>query len=78
MGIHSACKAAMALLRSGGSATDAVEMAIRVLEDAEITNSGFGSNLSLDGTVECDAVIMEGKGLSGAVGAVSRMYTKYI
>lgn len=63
----------MAFLRNGGAAVDAVEMAIRVLEDAEITNSGYGSNLSLDGTVECDAVIMEGSGLSGAVGAVSRM-----
>ncbi|KAF8445531.1 nucleophile aminohydrolase [Terfezia claveryi] len=65
-----ACKAAMVLLKNGGSAADAVEMAVRVLEDAEITNSGYGSNLSLDGTVECDAVIMEGGGLSGAVGAL--------
>lgn len=65
----------MALLRNGGSAADAVEMAVRVLEDAEITNSGYGSNLSLDGTVECDAVIMEAGGLSGAVGAVSRKST---
>jgi len=70
--INSACKAAMVLLKNGGSAADAVEMAVRVLEDAEITNSGYGSNLSLDGTVECDAVIMEGGGLSGAVGALSR------
>ena len=72
--VCSACKAAIALLKNGGCAADAVEMAIRVLEDAEITNSGYGSNLALDGTVECDAVIMEGSGLSGAVGAVSRAW----
>ncbi|CCX04899.1 nucleophile aminohydrolase [Pyronema domesticum] len=65
-----ACKAAMALLRNGGSAVDGVEMALRTLEDNEITNSGYGSNLSLDGTVECDASIMEESGRSGAVGAV--------
>jgi len=65
----------MVLLKNGGSAADAVEMAVRVLEDAEITNSGYGSNLSLDGTVECDAVIMEGGGLSGAVGALCRKST---
>lgn len=68
-----ACKAAMALLRNGGSAVDGVEMALRSLEDNEITNSGFGSNLSLDGIVECDASIMEESGRSGAVGAVDSM-----
>ncbi|RPA86772.1 N-terminal nucleophile aminohydrolase [Ascobolus immersus RN42] len=65
-----ACKAAMALLRNGGSATDAVEMAIKVLEDNEITNAGFGSNLNVHGDPEMDAVICEGSGMSGAVAAV--------
>jgi len=45
-------------------------MALKSLEDNEITNSGYGSNLSIDGTVECDASIMEDSGRSGAVGAV--------
>ncbi|KAL7276186.1 hypothetical protein RUND412_000837 [Rhizina undulata] len=67
-----ACKAAMVLLRNGGSAVDGVEMALKSLEDNEITNSGYGSNLSLDGTVECDASIMEESGRSGAVGAADR------
>lgn len=72
--VLSACKAAMTILRAGGSCVDGVEMALRSLEDNEITNSGFGSNLSLDGTVECDASIMEETGISGAVGAVDSKY----
>ena len=59
----------MAVLRSGGTAVDAVEMAIKVLEDREITNAGYGSNLAMNGTVECDATIVDHYGRSGAVGA---------
>lgn len=70
--LHSAAKAAMAVLRSGGTAVDAVEMAIKVLEDREITNAGYGSNLAMNGTVECDASIVDHYGRSGAVGAMSR------
>lgn len=62
----------MTLLSEGGGAVDAVEMAIMVLEEKEITNAGYGSNLSLDGTVECDATIVDHYGRSGAVGAVGR------
>ena len=68
----SACKVAMTVLKNGGDALDAVELAIKVMEDREITNSGYGSNLSMDGTVECDATIVDHYGRSGAVGAVSR------
>lgn len=68
----------MVFLRNGGSAVDGVEMALKSLEDNEITNSGYGSNLSLDGTVECDASIMEESGRSGAVGAVDRKYTLFL
>lgn len=70
----SACKAAMGILKSGGSALDAVEMAIIVMEDDEITNAGYGSNLTIEGAVECDATIVDHHGRSGAAGAVSRKF----
>ncbi|KAG8417737.1 hypothetical protein J3458_005217 [Metarhizium acridum] len=69
-----ACVAAsemgMKFLKAGATATEAVEAALRILEDKEITNAGYGSNLSIDGTVECDATIVDHLGRSGACGAV--------
>lgn len=60
----------MKILRAGGTAVDAVEAAIKALENNEITNAGYGSNLSIDGIVECDATIVDHYGRSGACGAV--------
>ncbi|KAF4976461.1 hypothetical protein FZEAL_6861 [Fusarium zealandicum] len=69
-----ACVAAaemgMKFLKAGSSATEAIEAALRILEDKEITNAGYGSNLSIDGIVECDATVVDHLGRSGACGAV--------
>ncbi|KPI35565.1 putative threonine aspartase [Cyphellophora attinorum] len=63
----------MAILKNGGDATEAVEMCIRVLEDREITNAGYGSNLNMNGHVECDATMVDHLGRSGAIGAASHI-----
>ena len=71
--VNDAAKVGMAVLKNGGGATDAVEMAIRLLEDKEITNAAYGSNLTMDGLVECDATLVDHFGRSGAVGAISQV-----
>ncbi|KAL1879990.1 hypothetical protein VTK73DRAFT_6380 [Phialemonium thermophilum] len=65
-----AARIAMRFLRDGADATTAVEAAIKFLEDIEITNAGYGSNLSIEGLVEGDATIIDHLGRSGACGAV--------
>jgi len=50
-----------------------VEKAIKSLENDERLNAGYGSNLTYEGTVECDASIMHGSGPFGGVGALSGM-----
>ncbi len=62
------------LLQNGGSAMDAVEAAVRALEDDPNFNAGTGSCLNADGYVETDAGIMEGHTLQvGAVAGVERI-----
>ncbi|MET0337517.1 MAG: isoaspartyl peptidase/L-asparaginase family protein [Caulobacter sp.] len=70
-GCRAAVEAAMAVLRVGGPALDAVEAAVRVLEDDPTFNAATGSVTNSDGEVECDAALMDGRDLAvGAVGAV--------
>jgi L-asparaginase / beta-aspartyl-peptidase len=58
-----------AVLREGGSALDAVERAVRVMEDSPCFNAGHGAALTSEGTIEHDAAIMNGR--DRAAGAVS-------
>ncbi|XP_010131254.1 PREDICTED: isoaspartyl peptidase/L-asparaginase [Buceros rhinoceros silvestris] len=59
------------ILKQGGTALDAVEEAVRLMEDDPHFNAGCGSVLNEKGEVEMDAIIMDGKNLdSGAVSAV--------
>lgn len=62
------------ILKNGGSSLDAVEAAIRMLEDSPLFNAGKGSVLTSAGTVEMDASIMDGKTLkAGAVAGVKHI-----
>jgi beta-aspartyl-peptidase (threonine type) len=71
-GCKAAALAGWKILDHGGSATDAAEAAVVVLEDNPLFNAGTGSTLSSLGTVEMDAAIMEGQSLrAGSVAAVS-------
>ncbi len=59
------------VLDNGGSALDAVVAAVVVLEDDPVFDAGFGSHLTLDGYVECDAIVMDGATLcAGSVAAL--------
>jgi L-asparaginase / beta-aspartyl-peptidase len=57
------------ILLAGGSALDAVEAAVRSLEDNPLFNAGTGACLTSEGNIELDAGIMEGHTLQ--VGAVA-------
>jgi len=70
-GLRNALEAGSAILNSGGSAVDAVEAAVRVLEDDPCFNAGRGSTLNAQGIVELDAAIMDGEDRrAGAVAGV--------
>lgn len=70
-GLNEAITAAGAVLDKGGSALDAVQAAIEILEDNPLFNAGRGSVFAADGTNQMDAAIMDGATLkAGAVADV--------
>lgn len=67
-GCRAAADAGREVLASGGSAVEAVEAAIRVLEADPTFNAAFGADLNSDGAVQLDAGLMDGR--DHAVGGV--------
>jgi beta-aspartyl-peptidase (threonine type) len=72
LGCRAALMAGWTTLTAGGHALDAVEAAIRIMEDDPFLNAGTGAVLNSEGRVQLDASLMEGSGLAaGAAAAVA-------
>jgi beta-aspartyl-peptidase (threonine type) len=72
--LAAALDAGYALLERGGASVDAVEAAVRVLEDDPLFNAGRGAVFTWDGRNELDASIMDGTTRrAGAVSGVERV-----
>lgn len=67
--LEHALKEGYQVLEQGGTAVDAVETAVKLLEDSPLFNAGKGSVFTAEGTHEMDAAIMDGDSLNA--GAVS-------
>ena len=62
------------ILKTNGTSIDAVEAAIKILEDSELFNAGIGSVLSNNEEVEMDASIMTGQNLNaGAISGIKHI-----
>ena len=73
-GIENALRAGGEILRGGGASLDAVEAAVRVMENDPQFNAGKGSVFTSAGTNEMDAAIMDGKTLmAGAVAGLEHV-----
>jgi beta-aspartyl-peptidase (threonine type) len=73
-GVRKALEAGYDVLSRGGSALDAVEAAVVILEDDPTFDAGFGSFLTSDGRVQLDAVLMDGGRMkAGGVACVERL-----
>ncbi|XP_017785858.1 PREDICTED: threonine aspartase 1-like [Nicrophorus vespilloides] len=69
-----ACRAGMEVIKAGGSALEAVRAAVIILENDPLSNAGYGSNLTVEGRVECDASVMNGDNLLfGGCGSVPKV-----
>jgi beta-aspartyl-peptidase (threonine type) len=72
-GLEAALAAGSAILSKQESALDAVEAAVRVLEEDPCFNAGRGSVLTAEGFIELDAAIMDGR--NRRAGAVAGLRT---
>jgi L-asparaginase / beta-aspartyl-peptidase len=72
-GLNNALEAGRQILDDGGSALDAVEVSVRILEDNPLFNAGRGSVFTSEGKHELDAAIMDGSTL--AAGALTGLTT---
>ncbi len=73
-GVKKAAEIGLNVLRSGGSALDAVEAAVRYMEDDPTFDAGKGSVLNRDGFIEMDAIIIDGASLGmGSVAGVRKV-----
>jgi beta-aspartyl-peptidase (threonine type) len=72
--MRKAIEAGWSVLENGGSALDAIEAAVVVMEDDEAFDAGRGSFLNREGKVQLDALIMDGNTLrAGGVGCVEHL-----
>jgi beta-aspartyl-peptidase (threonine type) len=73
-GVRNALEAGYKILARGGTALDAVEAAVTVLEDDPTFDAGRGSFLTSDGRVQLDALLMDGGRMkAGGVACVERL-----
>ena len=69
--LHRALDAGGQVLASGGSSLDAVQSAVRVMENSGVLNAGRGAVLNHEGVAELDAALMDGASRkAGAVAAL--------
>lgn len=69
--LNEALQKGYAVLTSGGTSIDAVETAIKVLENSPLFNAGKGAVFTNDGKNEMDAAIMDGSNLkAGSIAGV--------
>jgi beta-aspartyl-peptidase (threonine type) len=75
-GLRVALDTGAAILGAKGNALDAVEAAVRTMEDDPAFNAGRGSVFTWDGTIECDAAIMDGstRGAGAVAGVTATRY----
>ena len=72
-GVRQALEAGRKILAQGGSALDATEAAVRVMEDLPVFNASNGAALNERGEIELSAAMMDGRDLR--IGAIAYVQT---